>query len=153
SDGPKVIEFNCRFGDPETQVVLPLLHTPLASLLYAVATGGLAAHPALEWRQGAAVTVVLAAAGYPDVPRDGEVIVGADSDGVLHGGTRRREDGALVSQGGRVLSVVDVGTDLAEARERVYEAVARVNLPGGHHRADIALRAARGEIVVPGVAR
>jgi len=149
SDGPKVIEFNCRFGDPETQVVLPLLHTPLGSLLYAVATGNLAQQPPLEWRSGAAVTVVLAAAGYPGVPRDGELILGADNDGVLHGGTRRREDGTLVSHGGRVLSVVDVGADLAEARDRTYEAVARVEFPGGHHRADIALRAARGEIVIP----
>lgn len=149
SAGPKVIEFNCRFGDPETQVVLPLLRTPLASLLHAVATGTLAEQPPLEWRAGAAVTVVFAAAGYPGVPRDGDVIVGGDSDGVLHGGTRRRVDGALVSQGGRVLSVVDIGADLVDARERTYEAVARVHLPGGHHRGDIALRASLGEITAP----
>src|SRR5439155_11433585 len=74
ADGPKVIEFNCRFGDPETQVVLALLETPLAGLLYAAATGQLAEHPPLRWRSGSAVTVVIAAAGYPGVPRRGDVI-------------------------------------------------------------------------------
>ena len=102
--GPRVIEFNARFGDPETQVVLALLETPLAGLLHAAATGTLAAHPPLRWRDGAAVTVVVAAEGYPATPRTGDVITGADRPGVIHAGTARRAaDGALVSAGGRVL--------------------------------------------------
>jgi phosphoribosylamine--glycine ligase len=148
-DGPQVIEFNCRFGDPEAQVVLALLETPLAGLLHAAATGKLAGHPPLEWRDGAAVTVVIAADGYPGVPRAGDVITGGDAEGVLHAGTRRRDDGAVVSHGGRVLSVVGVGDDLSAAREQAYERVAKVNLPGSHHRTDIALRAIEGKVAVP----
>jgi phosphoribosylamine--glycine ligase len=146
SDGPQVIEFNCRFGDPEVQSVLALLRTPLAGLLYAAATGKLAAHPPLEWADGAAVTVVVAAEGYPGRPRTGDVITGADAEGVLHASTRCREDGAVVSVGGRVLSVVGVGDDLAAAREEAYRRVAAVHLTGSHHRTDIALRAVRGEV-------
>ncbi len=149
SDGPQVIEFNCRFGDPETQVVLPLLRTPLAGLLHAAATGELDGHPPLDWSGGAAVTVVLAADGYPGKPRTGDVITGSEGDGVLHAGTRRREDGGVVSAGGRVLSVVGVADDLATAREDAYRRVARVNLTGAHHRTDIAARAAAGELAVP----
>ena len=103
--GPRVVECNARFGDPETQVVLALLETPLGGLLHAAATGSLAEHPPLRWRAGAAVTVVIAAAGYPGTPRTGDVITGADQPGVIHAGTRRREDGAVVSTGGRVVSV------------------------------------------------
>jgi phosphoribosylamine--glycine ligase len=147
--GPQVVEFNCRFGDPETQVVLPLLRTPLAGALYAVATGTLAQQPPLEWSNGAAVTVVVAAEGYPGTPRLGDVVTGADTDGVLHAGTRRRDDGAVVSAGGRVLSVVGTGADLAAARDDAYRRLAGVKLPGSHHRTDIALRAAHGEIAVP----
>ncbi|WP_040924798.1 phosphoribosylamine--glycine ligase, partial [Saccharomonospora iraqiensis] len=124
SAGPQVIEFNCRFGDPETQVVLPLLRTPLAGLLHAAATGSLDRHPPLDWSGGAAVTVVLAADGYPGKPRTGDVITGSEGDGVLHAGTRRREDGAVVSAGGRVLSVVGVADDLGTAREDAYARVA-----------------------------
>ncbi|MDR7302155.1 phosphoribosylamine--glycine ligase [Haloactinomyces albus] len=149
SSGPQVIEFNCRFGDPETQAVLSLLHTPLAALLNAVARGELADHPAPEWDSGSAVTVVLAAEGYPGRPRLDEVITGSDKRGVLHSGTRRREDGAVLSAGGRVLSVVANGADLESAREEVYRRVAEVNLPGAHYRTDIALRAARGEVALP----
>ncbi|SFP77359.1 phosphoribosylamine--glycine ligase [Amycolatopsis arida] len=149
SAGPQVIEFNCRFGDPETQAVLALLRTPLAGLLHAAATGRLAEHPPLEWAEGAAVTVVLAADGYPNVPRTGDVITGSDAEGVLHAGTRRRDDGAVVSSGGRVLSVVGTGPDLAAAREQAYERLGRVHLPGAHHRKDIALRAVRGEVTIP----
>ncbi|WP_026452761.1 phosphoribosylglycinamide synthetase C domain-containing protein, partial [Saccharomonospora iraqiensis] len=94
-------------------------------------------------------TVVLAADGYPGKPRTGDVITGSEGDGVLHAGTRRREDGAVVSAGGRVLSVVGVADDLAAAREDAYERVARVNLTGAHHRTDIAARAAAGELAVP----
>ncbi|WP_040926896.1 phosphoribosylamine--glycine ligase [Saccharomonospora marina] len=149
TQGPQVIEFNCRFGDPETQAVLALLRTPIAGLLHATATGSLADHPPLEWADGAAVTVVIAADGYPGRPRTGDVISGSEAEGVLHAGTRRRDDGAVVSSGGRVLSVVGTGDDLAAAREQAYERVAKVHLPGAHHRTDIALRAVRGEIALP----
>ncbi|MEV4728652.1 phosphoribosylamine--glycine ligase [Saccharopolyspora sp. NPDC049426] len=149
SNGPQVIEFNCRFGDPETQAVLALLHTPLAQLFNAVARGELAEQPELEWEQGSAVTVVLAAEGYPGRPRVDDVIQGSDLQGVLHSGTRRREDGAVLSSGGRVLSVVATGSDLSTARDEVYQRVERVHLPGAHWRTDIALRAVDGEISVP----
>src|SRR5690606_33471480 len=142
SAGPHVVEFNCRFGDPETQAVLALLHTPLAGLLDAVARGELANHPPLEWEPGSAVTVVVAAEGYPGRPRLDDVITGADGAGVLHAGTRRREDGAVLSAGGRVLSVVATGPDLDSARTEVYRRVESVHLPGSHHRTDIAARAA-----------
>jgi phosphoribosylamine--glycine ligase len=147
--GPAVIEFNCRFGDPETQVVLALLRSPLARLLHATATGRLAAEPAPQWADGAAVTVVVAAEGYPGPPRLGDVISGADGAGVLHAGTRRRDDGAVVSSGGRVLSVVGTGADLAEARQEAYHRLEQVHLAGSHHRTDIALRAAQGVVSVP----
>ncbi|GAB3912318.1 hypothetical protein GCM10029964_119850 [Kibdelosporangium lantanae] len=147
--GPQVIEFNCRFGDPETQAVLALLRTPLSDLLNAAATGTLAAQPALDWAPGSAVTVVVAAEGYPGRPRTGDVIAGSEADGVLHAGTRRREDGAVVSTGGRVLSVVGLGANLDEAREDAYRRVAQIHLPGSHHRTDIAQRAAQGEVAVP----
>jgi phosphoribosylamine--glycine ligase len=145
-NGPRVIEFNARFGDPETQVVLALLETPLAAVLRWAAVGGAA--PSLSWREGSAVTVVRSAAGYPDTPRSGDVIIGAEQDGVIHAGTRRRDDGAIVSSGGRVLSVTAVGATLAEARDAAYALAASVDLPGGHQRSDIALRAVRSEIVV-----
>ncbi|MGX7823865.1 phosphoribosylamine--glycine ligase [Actinokineospora sp. 24-640] len=149
STGTQVIEFNCRFGDPETQAVLALLRSPLAGLLDAAARGALAAHPPLDWAPGAAVTVVIAAGGYPGVPRTNDVITGADGHGVLHAGTRRRDDGAIVSTGGRVLSVVGLGDTLAQAREDAYRRVGSVHLAGSHHRTDIALRAQLGEIAVP----
>jgi phosphoribosylamine--glycine ligase len=144
SRGVRVVEFNARFGDPETQAVLALLDTPLAGLLLAAADGGLAGVPPLRWRDGAAVTVVIAADGYPAAPRTGDEITGADVDGVLHAGTRRRDDGALVSSGGRVLSVVGTGPDLAAARDAAYQRVAGVRLAGSHYRTDIALAAASG---------
>ncbi|RZS41408.1 phosphoribosylamine--glycine ligase [Herbihabitans rhizosphaerae] len=149
ADGPQVIEFNCRFGDPETQSVLALLRTPLGGLLRAAATGTLADHPPLEWADGAAVTVVIAAEGYPGRPRTGDVITGSEAEGVLHAGTRRRDDGAVVSAGGRVLSAVGLGDDLDDARRRAYEIAESVHLAGSHHRTDIAQRAATGEIGIP----
>ncbi|GAA0908346.1 phosphoribosylamine--glycine ligase [Pseudonocardia zijingensis] len=149
SSGPAVIEFNCRFGDPETQVVLALLRSSLARLLHATATGRLAEEPAPQWADGAAVTVVVAAEGYPGPPRVGDVITGADAQGVLHAGTRRRDDGAVVSSGGRVLSVVGTGANLPAARQEAYNRLEQVHLPGSHHRTDIALRAAEGTISVP----
>ena len=148
--GPMVVEFNCRFGDPETQAVLALLESPLATLLHATATGKLAEQPPLQWAPGAAVTVVLAAEGYPGRPRVDDVITGADAPGVLHAGTRRAEDGSVRSSGGRVLSVVGTGEDLEAARTNAYQLLRSVHLPGGHHRTDIALAAARGEVTVPG---
>ncbi|GAA3460742.1 phosphoribosylamine--glycine ligase [Saccharothrix longispora] len=149
STGPQVIEFNCRFGDPETQAVVALLRTPLAALFHAAAVGELAAAPPLDWSEGYAVTVVVAAEGYPGLPRTGDVVGGAEAEGVLHAGTRRREDGAVVSTGGRVLSVVGTGATLAEARSDAYRRVGAVHLTGSHHRTDIALRAAEGVVEVP----
>ncbi|MBI3226707.1 MAG: phosphoribosylamine--glycine ligase [Mycolicibacterium cosmeticum] len=146
SNGPAVVEFNCRFGDPETQAVLALLESPLGTLLHAAATGTLAEQPALHWRDGAAVTVVIAAENYPGRPRVGDVIAGADADGVLHAGTSRRDDGAVISAGGRVLSVVGTGADLDEARADAYRRIGSVRLPGSHFRSDIGLAAAEGRI-------
>jgi phosphoribosylamine---glycine ligase len=148
SAGPAVVEFNCRFGDPETQAVLALLDSPLGQLLQAAATGTLAAQPAPRWRPSAAVTVVLAAENYPGRPRVGDVIVGADVDGVLQAATARRDDGALLSTGGRVLSVVGTGSDLAAARSAAYQTIKSIRLPGSHFRSDIALAAAEGRIKV-----
>jgi phosphoribosylamine---glycine ligase len=148
SNGPAVIEFNCRFGDPETQAVLALLESPLGQLLNAAATGTLASFGELRWRDGAAVTVVLAAENYPGKPRVGDAIVGAEAGGVLHAGTARREDGAVVSSGGRVLSVVGTGADLAAARSVAYDIIGSIRLPGSHFRTDIGLAAAEGEITI-----
>lgn len=142
SRGPKVVEFNARFGDPETQAVLALLETPLAGLLHAAATGHLADQPPLQWREGAAITVVLAASGYPQNPRTGDVITGADAPGVLHAGTAVR-DGQIVSSGGRVLNVVATAPTLALAREAAYATLQSIDLPGSHYRTDIALEASR----------
>ncbi|MET0698474.1 MAG: phosphoribosylamine--glycine ligase [Mycobacterium sp.] len=146
SNGPAVVEFNCRFGDPETQSVLALLESPLGQLLNAAATGELADFEELRWHPGAAVTVVIAAENYPGRPRVGDVITGADADGVLHAGTARRSDGAVVSAGGRVLAVVGTGADLVSARADAYQKVASIRLPGSHFRTDIGLAAAEGKI-------
>ena len=149
SKGLKVVEFNARFGDPETQVVLARLQTPLAGVLLAAATGGLGALPPLEWSDDAAVTVVVASHGYPEAPRSGDPITGvAEADEladvhVLHAGTSSAA-GVLKSAGGRVLSVVGSGADLAAARAAAYAGVERITLPGSHHRSDIALAAAQG---------
>lgn len=149
--GVRVIEFNARFGDPETQVVLARLKTPLAGVLLAAAEGTLADLPTLTWRDDAAVTVVVASHNYPDTPRTGDPIEGladiaaydAPHAYVLHAGTRRDDDGTVVSAGGRVLSVTATGKDLTQARERAYTAVNRVTLAGSHHRTDIASEAAK----------
>jgi phosphoribosylamine---glycine ligase len=152
--GPRVIEFNARFGDPETQVVLARLRTPLGGVLLAAAKGRLHEAPVLRWSEEAAVTVVVAADNYPGTPRTGDPITGLDDlpggpeTYVLHAGTARDADGLLVSAGGRVLSVVATGATLTEARERVYAAVDAIELPGSHHRTDIALRAERGDVTV-----
>jgi phosphoribosylamine--glycine ligase len=143
SRGLRVVEFNCRFGDPETQPLLTRLQTPLYGVLWAAVTGGLAGHPPLEWGSGAAVGVVVAAEGYPEAPRKGDPITGADIEGVFHAGTARDASGQLVSAGGRVLTVVGTGDTLAEARVAAYTKVARISLPGGFSRTDIALTASR----------
>jgi phosphoribosylamine---glycine ligase len=149
--GPMVVEFNARFGDPETQVVLPLLETPLGGLLHAAATGALAGHPPLRWRPGAAVCVVVAAPGYPAQPRTGGVVGGAEAGLVFHAGTAlRRTDGALVSAGGRVLGCTGTGADLASARAQAYQLVEKITLEGAHFRTDIALAAVEGRIRPPG---
>ncbi|HVV77696.1 MAG TPA: phosphoribosylamine--glycine ligase [Mycobacteriales bacterium] len=147
SRGVRVVEFNARFGDPETQSVLAMLESPLGALLFAAATGALADHPPLKWRDGASVTVVVAAHGYPESPRTGDPIEGLDeisTADVLHAGTARDGD-RLVTSGGRVLAVTSVGADLAGARESAYDAVKHVRIDGAHYRSDIALRAAQQE--------
>ncbi|NCT90329.1 phosphoribosylamine--glycine ligase [Cellulomonas sp. APG4] len=154
SRGLRVVEFNARFGDPETQVVLARLATPLAELLHAAATGHLADAADLHWRDEAAVTVVVAAHGYPGSVRAGDPVDGlaeaAEVPGVhvLHAGTAA-SDGGVVSAGGRVLSVVGVGANLAAARATAYEGVERIDLRGSHHRGDIALAAAEGRVTAP----
>ncbi|MFF0475384.1 phosphoribosylamine--glycine ligase [Streptomyces sp. NPDC004284] len=150
SRGVRVIEFNARFGDPETQVVLARLKTPLAGVLLNSANGTLADQAPLSWSDDAAVTVVVASHNYPGTPRTGDPIEGLDEVAekdaphayVLHAGTKRGEDGAVLSAGGRVLSVTATGTDLAQARERAYAAVGRIRLDGSQHRTDIARKAA-----------
>jgi phosphoribosylamine--glycine ligase len=149
SRGVRVVEFNARFGDPETQVVLARLATPLAGVLLAAATGRLAELPPLAWHDAAAVTVVVAAHGYPGDVRAGDPITGIDAAEhagahVLHAGTAVR-DGVLVAAGGRVLSVVGTGADLTAAREAAYAGVERIALAGSHHRTDIARRAAQAQ--------
>ncbi len=148
SRGVRVVEFNARFGDPETQVVLARLRSGLGGLLRAAATGSLATHPAPVWSDDAAVTVVVAAEGYPESPRKGDPIEGleeaAEQAGVnvLHAGTSVMDDGVIASAGGRVLSVTAVGDTLHAARERAYTAVDLITLEGSHHRRDIAMKAA-----------
>ena len=144
--GTRVIEFNVRFGDPETQVLIPLLKTPLAMLLYKAATVGLA-DTVLEWRDESAVAVVLAAEGYPTAPLSGGTISpfpAIENVQIFHAGTSRSEQG-LVSSGGRVLTVTGVGSDLTEARDRAYRAISQISLPGSFYRNDIALNAAVAE--------
>lgn len=154
SKGPRVIEFNARFGDPETQVVLSRLATPLSQILFASATNTIADLPVLDWLDRAAVTVVIAADGYPAAPRSGDPVTGvAEADAlddvhVLHAGTTRAPDGGLASAGGRVLSVVGVGTDLAAARANAYRGVEQISLPGSHNRSDIAAKVAVTEAEV-----
>jgi phosphoribosylamine--glycine ligase len=155
SRGMRVIEFNCRFGDPETQSVLGLLKSPLAPVLHASATGDLAGIAPLRWRSGAAVTVVVSAAGYPENPRKDDVVNGLDEvaelEGVTvyHAGTSLADDGSVVVSGGRVLAVTATGRDLVLARDRAYDAVARIDIADSHHRRDIALAAAHGEVKIP----
>jgi phosphoribosylamine---glycine ligase len=150
-DGPKVLEFNCRFGDPETQSLMPRMPYRVGTVLHACATGRLAyesGHAGFD--DGAAVTVVMASEGYPGTYRTGAPITGVEEaeaiEGVtvFHAGTARDHDGRLVTSGGRVLSVTGVGEDLAEARMRAYRAVDLIGFEGEHHRTDIAAQAVEG---------
>lgn len=141
SRGLRVVEFNVRFGDPETQAVLSLLRTPLATVLRAAARGELASLPPLEWHDGAAVVVVSAAAGYPGTPTTGgRIVLPADEDAayVLHAGIKLIE-GELVAAGGRVLGTVARGADLEQARQRAYAHLARIDFADGFHRTDIGI--------------
>jgi phosphoribosylamine---glycine ligase len=146
--GIRVVEFNARFGDPETQVVLDRLATPLGGLLHAAAAGGLAGAGRLRWAPGAAVTVVLAAEGYPGAPVTGDHIEGIEDSErtvgayTLHAGTAVSGAGNLVSSGGRVLNLVGTGPDLAGARAAAYAAAEKIRMRGGWYRRDIAERAA-----------
>ncbi|WP_288023921.1 phosphoribosylamine--glycine ligase [Arthrobacter sp.] len=158
SRGTRVIEFNARFGDPETQAVLARLKTPLGSLLLAAAKGQLDEADELRWAPETAVAVVLASANYPGAPRTGDRIRGLkkanrlDGVHVLHAGTAVDDAGNTVSAGGRVLAVVGLGADLEDARERAYAGMEQITLEGGQYRRDIAAKAARGEITVAGTA-
>ena len=144
SEGPKVVEFNARFGDPETQVVLPLLDGDLVEIMCACADGTLADVP-IHWKDGAAVCVVLVAGGYPASYEKGHEITGiADAEAmgalVFHAGTAKKDD-ALVTNGGRVLGVVGMGADIASAVKAAYNAVDRISFQDAYHRKDIAHRA------------
>ncbi|HEX6445680.1 MAG TPA: phosphoribosylamine--glycine ligase [Streptosporangiales bacterium] len=147
AQGPKVVEFNCRLGDPDGLVVLARLRSPLGPLLHAAATGALASATQPVWSDDAAVTVVVAAENYPGAPVAGDPIDGLDAAAavpgayVLQAGTRREGD-ALVTAGGRLLDVVGVGSTLADARTSAYDAVSRIRIRGSHHRTDIAAAAA-----------
>jgi phosphoribosylamine--glycine ligase len=151
--GPKLLEYNVRFGDPETEVLVPLYGDDLYDLLLRVAEGRLAGARASS--SGAAVTVVLAAQGYPQQPRSGDVIHGLGSDGqlatpnenviIFHAGTKRNDEGQFVTSGGRVLAVTGLGADVAEARRRAYDGAALVTFEGSVRRSDIAKSASEGE--------
>lgn len=153
AQGIRVIEFNARFGDPETQVILPRLETPLAEVLYAAATGKLHELEPLEWSDDAAVGVVMAAQNYPASPKTGDRIEGVTDAETVEGvhvyfaGVKETDKGTLETAGGRVLLVSALGKDLAEARARAYEGVSRIGFRAGHFRTDIAAKA--NEIVIP----
>ncbi len=154
SRGIRVIEFNARFGDPETQAVLARLKTPLGGLLMAAAKGELPADLELDWDPRTAVDVVMAAENYPDTPRRGDVITGIEAANALesvhvdHAGTVATDRG-IETAGGRVLAVVALGEDLADARERAYSGVAAISWDGAQNRSDIALAAAENRITIP----
>jgi phosphoribosylamine--glycine ligase len=144
--GTRVIEFNARFGDPETQVLIPLLKTPLATLLYNAATGNLKG-TTLEWKDDSAVTVVLASDGYPSAPKTGGAVTGfstIENVQIYHAGTSATEHG-VVASGGRVLTVTGIGEDLTEARNLAYRAISQISLSGSFYRTDIALNASVAE--------
>jgi phosphoribosylamine--glycine ligase len=145
-EGPKLVEYNARFGDPETQVLMLRLKSDLLPYLHACATGRLAELPRLEWRDEAAICVVMAARGYPEAPLKGAEIRGADADFgpdvvVFNAGASVDADGTLRAAGGRVLNICARGPDLKIARERAYAAIARIDWPEGFYRSDIGWRA------------
>lgn len=142
NSGVKVIEFNVRFGDPETQAVLALLKTPLAPVLLAAANQKLDEAAALDWHEGAAVVVVSAAKGYPGSPKlGGRIFLPEDTASayVLHAGTKLAASGELIASGGRVLGTVGLGRELVEARERAYAQLAKIDFSDGFHRSDIGI--------------
>jgi len=150
AEGPRVLEFNCRFGDPETQAILPRLKSDLLPLLEATINGTLD-RATIEWDERPAVTVVMASGGYPDKYDVGKPISGlevavSDSVQIFHAGTRR-ENGAVVTNGGRVLAVTALGETVAAARTRAYDAVSKIHFEGAHYRRDIALSVVDGKIV------
>ncbi len=144
--GPRLVEFNARFGDPECQVLMLRLDSDIVPYLLAAATGALASQPEPRWREESALCVVYAAEGYPDAPKTGAPITGADSDygheaEIFHAGTTRNADGVLRASGGRVLNVCAVGATLHEARDIAYAALGTIDFPGGFYRTDIGWRA------------
>ncbi|WP_420479224.1 phosphoribosylamine--glycine ligase [Brevundimonas sp. FT23028] len=146
ADGPKVVEFNARFGDPECQVLMMRLGGDIVPMLLACARGDLSRATLPEFLPDTVICVVMAAQGYPDSPVEGSIIRGAEQDfgpdvQVFHAGTRRQEDGQLVAAGGRVLNICARGRDIAEARDRAYAAIRKIDWPGGFFRTDIAWRA------------
>jgi phosphoribosylamine--glycine ligase len=144
-NGIKVIEFNARFGDPETQVLIPRLETPLATLLYNAATDNLD-DTVLNWRDESAVTIVLASEGYPESPKIGaEIALPEDSAAFIYHAGTASSDGRLLSNGGRVLTVTGVGSDLSQARAQAYDAISQINLDKSFYRSDIALKASEGK--------
>jgi len=154
ASGPKLLEYNVRFGDPETEVLVPLLGAQLFDLLLRVGDGRLGDAAASPSRNGAAVTVILASDGYPQHPRTGDVIKGLGPDGqllegngnvlIFHAGTTRDEEGNFVTSGGRVLAVTGLGDSVAEARRRAYEGASLITFRGSVRRSDIALAATEG---------
>jgi len=145
-DQPRLVEFNARFGDPECQVLMLRLRSDIVPYLHAAATGGLTRIGEPMWRHESAICVVLAARGYPDSPIPGSVIRGLEQDfgrgvAIFHAGTARKNDGAFTAAGGRVLNVCALGVDIADARERAYAAINKIDWPGGFHRSDIGWRA------------
>ncbi len=146
-NGIKVIEFNARFGDPETQVLIPRLLTPLADLLYKAATNSLD-DTVLHWSDTSAVTVVLAAQGYPQSPQLGEKITAPapqENTVIFQAGTQEK-DGSLISSGGRVMTVTGIGSDLESARHRAYQQISTIGLEGSFYRSDIALVASLAQV-------
>ena len=145
NDGIKVIEFNARFGDPETQVLIPRLETPLATLLYNAATDNLD-DTVLNWRNQSAVTIVLASEGYPESPKIGaEIKLPANHDAFIYHAGTSATDGRLLSSGGRVLTVTGVGKNLREARKQAYQTISTITLDKSFYRSDIALKASEGK--------
>ena len=146
AEGPKVVEYNARFGDPECQVLMMRLAVDIVPYLLACARGDASQLPSPAFKPTTVVCVVMAAKGYPDSPLEGSIIRGAEQDfgphvQIFHAGTRRRDDGSLVAAGGRVLNICAEGRDIVEARERAYAAVRKIDWPGGFSRSDIGWRA------------